>query len=68
MAGGWSSQFPHLPAGPKHTSGGTTRRRVELKLSPVEAYQAVYPLVVAGLADREGDGRIKLLIKVVDEK
>jgi hypothetical protein len=41
---------------------------VELKLSPVEAYQAVYPLVVAGLADREGDGRIKLLIKVVDEK
>jgi len=40
----------------------------ELKLSSVEAYQAVYPLLVAGLADREGDGRIKLLIKVVDEK
>lgn len=40
----------------------------ELKLTSVEAYQAIYPLLVTSLAERQVDGRIKLLINVVDEK
>ena len=36
----------------------------QLKISAVEAYQATYPLLSTSLAQNEGDGRIKLLIKV----
>lgn len=38
----------------------------ELKISAVEAYQATYPLLSTSLAQTEGDGRIKLLIKVAE--
>jgi len=38
----------------------------ELKISAVEAYQATYPLLSTSLAQNEGDGRIKLLIKVAE--
>jgi len=40
----------------------------QLKISAIEAYQATYPLLSpsVGLAQTEGDGRIKLLIKVAE--
>lgn len=38
----------------------------QLKISAVEAYQATYPLLATSLAQTEGDGRIKLLIRVAE--
>lgn len=38
----------------------------QLKISAVEAYQATYPLLSTSLAQTEGDGRIKLMIKVAE--
>ena len=39
----------------------------QLHVSPVAAYQAVHPLLVASLAEREADGAIKLTVKVKRE-